>query len=74
MQTGTPLEFQFANPDPVVTSLFLDPNHPNHLDAGAGPDYEEWGSYLYIPTAGCYQLDATWPGGQWSFPFAAGRQ
>jgi len=74
MHTGTPLEFQFFDPDPVVTSLLLDPNHPNHFSGAAGPDYKEWGSYLYIPTAGCYQLEATWPGGQWSFPFAAGRQ
>jgi len=74
MHTGTPLRLQFANADPIVTSLLLEPNRPDHLGAGAGPSYEEWGSYLYIPTAGCYQLEATWPGGQWSFLFAAGRQ
>jgi len=72
--TGTPLRFQFTDADPIVTSLLLEPNHPNHPGAGAGPDYEEWGSYLYIPMAGCYQIEVTWPGGQWSFPFAAGRQ
>lgn len=74
MHTGTPLRFQFTDADPIVTSLLLDPNHPTHLGAGAGPDYQEWGSYIFIPKAGCYQLEATWPGGRWSFPFAAGRQ
>jgi hypothetical protein len=74
MQSGTPLHFQFADTDPIVTSLVLDPNHPTHSGAGAGPNYKEWGSYIYIQKAGCYQIKATWQGGQWSFPFAAGHQ
>ena len=72
--TGTPLWFQLTDTDPTITALLLKPNHPDHPGSGAGSDYEEWGSYLYIPMAGCYQIHATWPGGQWSFPFAAGRQ
>jgi hypothetical protein len=42
---------------------------------GAGaqqPRWIVWGITLYIPTAGCYMLDARWRGGEWQVPFAAG--
>ena len=74
LHTGAPLWFQFTELDPIGTSLLLDPHHPDHPGAAAGSDYAEWGSIIYIPTAACYQLEVTWSGGQWSLPFAAGRQ
>ena len=37
---------------------------------GAGRDM--WSAILYIPAAGCYALDASWPGGSWRVTFAAG--
>lgn len=49
----------------------LDPKNPGR------PDFEdtgwaEWGGVLYIPAAGCYALEASWPGGSWRVTFAAG--
>jgi hypothetical protein len=48
---------------------------------GNGGDYHgspvsgwyEWGSVLYLLTAGCYSMDVSWPGGAWHVVFAAGR-
>ena len=73
VHTGVPIWFQLLN-DPAVTSAVLDPQHPNHPAPAGGEGYAEWGSYIFVPVAGCYQIEASWPGGQWSFPFAAGRQ
>jgi len=73
VHTGAPIWFQLLD-GPIVSSAVLDPQHPDHPVPVAGEGYAEWGSYMFIPAAGCYQMEATWPGGQWSFPFAAGRQ
>ncbi len=35
--------------------------------------WAEFPSYLYIPRAGCYTLEAEWEGGFWRVNFAAGR-
>jgi hypothetical protein len=72
VRTGAPIWFQLDGPN--VSSAVLDPQHPNHPVPAAGEGYAEWGSYIFIPADGCYQINATWSGGQWSFPFAAGRQ
>jgi hypothetical protein len=56
-----------------TTTPTLDPAHPSHPESKVGDDWREWGSYLYIPTAGCYYLKATWPEGSWETTFAAGR-
>lgn len=32
-----------------------------------------WGTFLYLPQAGCYEMTVNWPGGQWRLLFAAGR-
>jgi hypothetical protein len=71
IRDGTPLWFQVADQD-ASTSPVLDPQHPQRGSA-IGPNWAEWGSYLYIPAAGCYYLEATWPGGHWRVNFAAGR-
>lgn len=68
---GAPLWFQF---EATTRSPVLDPQHPNHPLSVVGSDWAEWGSYLFIPTAGCYFLEAGWPGGHWRITFAAGRQ
>lgn len=72
VRTGVPIWFQFD--EPPVSSAVLDPQHFNHPAPAGGEGYAEWGSYIFVPVAGCYQIEASWPGGQWSFPFAAGRQ
>ncbi len=33
-------------------------------------NWNEWGGVLYLPTAGCYQMNVTWQGGGWSVIFA----
>jgi hypothetical protein len=35
--------------------------------------WHEWGSFLFIPAAGCYALDVSWARGSWRTNFAAGR-
>jgi hypothetical protein len=56
----------------VSASATLDPGRP-----GVPPDpssgFKEFPSYVYFPAAGCYFLEATWPGGSWRIVFAAGR-
>lgn len=70
LRDGTPLWFQVTgNP---TTSPVLDPRHPDHPGSTVGTDWAEWGSYVFIPQAGCYYLQASWPGGSWRINFAAG--
>jgi hypothetical protein len=66
-----PLWFEFDGAP--TTTPTLDPAHPSHPESKLGTGWREWGSYLYIPTAGCYQLQAVWPEGSWELTFAAGR-
>ena len=52
-------------------SVTLDPKQPGHPDI-EDTGWSVWGGVLYIPAAGCYALDASWPGGSWRVTFAAG--
>jgi hypothetical protein len=80
LRDGTPLWFQFAADDPTTTTTtpLLDPRHPNHPVSVVGDDWVEWGSYVYLPAAGCYAIEASWPSqanwpsGSWRITFAAG--
>lgn len=72
MKTGVPLLFQFLNGS-VNASPVLNPQQPDHPQSAISNEYKEWGSSLYISTAGCYSLDAAWTGGHWRVLFAAGR-
>lgn len=51
-----------ATLDPLVTS-----------DISEGAHWSNWFGMLFLPSAGCYTLQAEWPGGSWSIPFAVGR-
>jgi len=73
VQSGARIRFQFLDGDPT-TSAVLDPHHPDHPGSAVGGDWNEWGSGMFLPTAGCYYLEASWPGGHWRITFAAGRQ
>lgn len=64
--TGSPIGF-VASPNPPATVLSLN----NSYARAAGP-YTEWPARAYFPTAGCYELTATWPGGSWTLDVAAG--
>lgn len=67
---NTPLLFQF-NAAPTADAV-LDPMNPEHPVPAGGPGWAEWGSYIVVPKAGCYQMDVSWPTGHWSVTFAAG--
>lgn len=51
--------------------LTFDPNHPTQVVGFTG-DYMNWFPILYVPAPGCYVMEASWPGGAWTIPFAAG--
>ena len=67
---GTPLWFQNGDQTPT-TAPMLDPRYPGTL-TGSDVGWAEFPSYLLIPKAGCYYLEAQWPGGSWRISFAAG--
>lgn len=57
-------------PTSTLTVLVLDPQ-----DAKRAQYVDQWAEFpggLTIPKAGCYYLEATWPGGSWRITFAAG--
>jgi hypothetical protein len=71
VSTGFPLwlNFSFLFSETTIGMDFSSGNPSQHSDG----HWASWIGYLYIPAAGCYQLKATWPGGQWQVNFAAGR-
>jgi len=69
VRTGTPLWFQVGTQDPSMAPVL----HPQERRTDLTTDRVEWGSYVYIPMAGCYYIEAVWPGGHWRLTFAAGR-
>lgn len=56
---------------PSTSVLVLDASNQGFHGSPADGWYE-WGSVLYILTAGCYLMDAQWPNGAWHIVFAAG--
>lgn len=67
----------FKEATPMV-AVVLDPQQPGLADyhntsMGLSEDWAAWDAMFYIPAAGCYALEATWPGGSWRVTFAAGR-
>jgi hypothetical protein len=56
-------------PQKPVRPLILDKT--GNRDVGMGQ--RDWGTLLYLPQAGCYSMEASWPGGQWRMLFAVGR-
>lgn len=66
---GTPLWFDLNNG--ATTNPTLDTRHPGAVTLPSG--WNHWPSYLYIPKAGCYQIEATWPGGSWEITIGAGK-
>ncbi|MFL5629347.1 MAG: hypothetical protein ACJ788_27525 [Ktedonobacteraceae bacterium] len=70
---GTPFLFSLVPSGQLLTSITLDTRHPI-VKPGARPvpyDHKTaWNVSLYFPAAGCYSLDAKWPGGNWHATFA----
>ena len=85
LSNGTPLWMEvieqgqmYTNIKPIPKALLiLDPKEPGlapfqNNSMGLGDDWAVWVGAIYIPAAGCYALDASWPGGSWRVTFAAG--
>jgi hypothetical protein len=56
-----------------VRRLPLAAKRQDAIPGGAGP--RQWPTFpggIVVPGAGCYYLQATWPGGTWRITFAAG--
>lgn len=70
--TGVPLWFQIGGQAPRATPV-LDPQHPGAVSPQQAAGWAVFPSYLILPRAGCYVLQASWPGGLWRLSFAAGR-
>jgi hypothetical protein len=72
LQSGTLAWWGFDNSGPELPILTLSGTSP----AASQPIQRYVGGgapvFLYITRAGCYQMEVTWPGGSWSFMFAAG--
>jgi len=69
-RTGAPLWFQIRGGAPS-TAPVLDPR-PSKAIIGGVDRWAQFPSYLLIPQAACYSLEARWPGGSWRLTFAAG--
>ncbi len=67
---GAPLWFQIGDQAPSIAPI-LNPQAPPIPNQP--PGWANFPSYLFIPQAGCYALEASWPGGTWRLTFAAGR-
>ena len=71
---GAPLWFQIGDGPPTPAPV-LDPTRSAAYPMNpANPDevFPSYPSYLFIPHAGCYALEASWPEGHWRIPFTAG--
>jgi hypothetical protein len=53
-----------------VPQAMLNPATPGVPAIG---DYRKFPSYVYIPRAGCYSVEASWRGGTWRLVLALGR-
>ena len=56
------------------TDLILDPKHPSDTASltGGSADLLRFPGQVFVPSAGCYVLEASWPGGNWAASFGAG--
>lgn len=68
-----PVWFEIATHPLAERQPILDPQHPATSSQPA-PGYADFPGSLYVPRAGCYYIEARWPGGEWKVNFAAGRQ
>ncbi len=76
LRTGTPVypDAEYAEASSTPAALSLNPSDPTVVSRDANRD-DQWTQFpggLTVPGAGCYSLEATWPGGSWHLTFAAG--
>ena len=76
LRTGAPLypDAEYAEASSTPTAMVLEPSDPTvvNQDANRDAQWTQFPGELTIPGAGCYSLEATWPGGSWQMTFAAG--
>jgi hypothetical protein len=72
VNTRAPLRFDVGGDaiKPTINGI-LDPAQPALPSTGSG--YAEFPSYVYVPRAGCYELQADWSEGRWKLVFGLGR-
>lgn len=60
--------------DEATPFATIDANEYSSLSRTSDAQWKIWFGVLYLPGAGCYTLQANWPGGNgWTVNFAAGR-
>ena len=71
LQTGIEAWWDIGQGDPPPN----EPVRPLIMNQTPNRDSPQkgWGVGLYFPQAGCYAMQASWPGGQWRLLFAVGR-
>lgn len=71
LDIGSSLWFDFSFlPQQPTMALMVNADHSGQY---GDSQWTSWIGYLYIPVAGCYALEASWPGGHWQVFFAAGQ-
>lgn len=70
LRDGRPIWLSVGLRQDPALSATLDPAGVD-LDLQS-ENWNEWFGALYLPTAGCYFLEADWPNGSWRVSFAAG--
>jgi hypothetical protein len=76
LRTAYPLWFSSDanNPGAIDEAVPLASIDPSQVASSTVDGrWKIWFGVLYLPGAGCYQLQARWPGGGWRVTFAAGR-
>lgn len=68
-----PVWFEIATHPRAERRPILDLRHPP-ANSQPAPGYADFPGDLYVPRAGCYYIEARWPGGGWRITFAAGRR
>jgi hypothetical protein len=71
LATGASAWWGKGEQPPSYPVLVLDSRNEGYHGSPASGWYE-WGSFLYLLTAGCYSMDVSWPGRLWHIVFAAG--
>jgi hypothetical protein len=61
LEDRTPLWFKIGGEEPT-TNPTIDPLDP---EAFSNPDYSDFPSYIFIPGAGCYFIEASWDKESW---------
>jgi hypothetical protein len=76
--SGVPIWFDISTngsaTDSLTTLATLDPAHPNRGSAqNSAGLWKIWGIGLIFTRAGCYDVEVTWPSGQWQVVLPVGR-